>query len=72
MGPEPVAGPTLHPEEPVMKPLIYGYLRVTDDLDDHQIRRMERGLQDLAQAEDFCSPPPFMNTSPATRVPSRN
>ncbi|MGH3569010.1 MAG: hypothetical protein ACRDRH_23900 [Pseudonocardia sp.] len=55
-----------------MKPLIYGYLRVTDDLDDHQIRRMERGLQDLAQAEDFCSPPPFMNTSPATRVPSRN
>ncbi|MGH3568129.1 MAG: recombinase family protein [Pseudonocardia sp.] len=36
-----------------MEPLIYGYLRVTDDLEDHEIRRMERGLQVLAEAEGF-------------------
>jgi len=37
-----------------MKPLIYGYLRLTDDLDDHEIRRMEQGLQELAEAGGFC------------------
>lgn len=37
-----------------MKPLIYGYLRVTDELADIDICRMERGLQDLADAEGFC------------------
>ena len=37
-----------------MKPLIYGYLRVTDDLEDQEIRRMERGLQVLAETEGFC------------------
>ncbi|MGH3565893.1 MAG: recombinase family protein [Pseudonocardia sp.] len=62
--PEPVAGPTVHPEEPVMKPLIYGYLRVPDDLDDHQIRRMERGLRDLAQAEGFCFATTFHEHQP--------
>ncbi|MGH3564653.1 MAG: recombinase family protein [Pseudonocardia sp.] len=36
------------------KPLIYGYLRVTDDLDDHAIRRMERGLHLLAETKGFC------------------
>ncbi|MGH3752987.1 MAG: recombinase family protein [Pseudonocardiaceae bacterium] len=36
-----------------MKPLIYGYLRITDDLDDDEVRQMERGLKKLAEAEGF-------------------
>ncbi len=37
-----------------MKPLIYGYLRVTDDLDDDEIRQRELGLEKLADAEGLC------------------
>lgn len=37
-----------------MKPLAYGYLRVTKDLDDEEIRQLESGLQKLAEAEGFC------------------
>lgn len=37
-----------------MKPLIYGYLRVTDDLDDDEIRQMELGLEKLADTECLC------------------
>lgn len=37
-----------------MKPLIYGYLRITDDLDDRQVCRMECGLQKFAEMEGFC------------------
>ena len=37
-----------------MKPLIYGYLRATDDLDDDEIRRRELGLEKLADAEGRC------------------
>jgi len=37
-----------------MKRLMYGYLRLTDDLDDQAIQQMERGLRDLAEAEGFC------------------
>lgn len=36
-----------------MMPLIYGYLRVADNLDDPEIRRMERGLHELAETEGF-------------------
>lgn len=36
-----------------MKPLIYGYPRITDDLDDRQVCRMERGLRKLAKTEGF-------------------
>jgi hypothetical protein len=31
-------------------PLIYGYLRVTDDLDDDEIRQRELDLEQLADA----------------------
>ncbi len=34
-----------------MKPLIYGYLRATDDLPD--LQQLERGLEKLAEAEGF-------------------
>jgi hypothetical protein len=34
-----------------VKPLIYGYLRATDDHDDNEIRRRELGLEKLADAE---------------------
>ncbi|MGH3811980.1 MAG: recombinase family protein [Pseudonocardiaceae bacterium] len=37
-----------------MKPLIYGYLRVTDDLEDHELLQLECGLEKLAEAEGFC------------------
>jgi hypothetical protein len=37
-----------------VKPLMYGYLRVTDDLADEDICRMELGLQILADDEGFC------------------
>lgn len=36
-----------------MKPLIYGYMRVTDDLDDDDLHQRERGLDKLAEAEGF-------------------
>jgi hypothetical protein len=32
----------------------YGYLRVTDELDDEEIRRLELGLEKLAEAEGLC------------------
>ncbi|MDQ2884300.1 MAG: hypothetical protein M3Y48_24975 [Actinomycetota bacterium] len=37
-----------------MKPLIYGYLRITEDLEDDQVQQLERGLEKLAEAEGFC------------------
>jgi len=40
-------------EEAAVKPLIYGYLRVTDELDDAEILQMECGLEKLAEAEGF-------------------
>jgi DNA invertase Pin-like site-specific DNA recombinase len=36
-----------------VKPLIYGYLRVTD-LEDDEVQQLERGLEKLAEAEGFC------------------
>ncbi len=47
-----------------MKPLIYGYLRVTDDLDDPAIRRMERSLQELADTAGFCFATTFHEYQP--------
>ncbi|MGH3613679.1 MAG: recombinase family protein [Pseudonocardia sp.] len=64
MAPEPVAGPTVKPLPPVMKPLIYGYVRVTDDLDDPEIHRMERVLQALAETEGFCFVTTFHDYQP--------
>lgn len=37
-----------------MKPLAYGYLRVTEDLEDDELRQLELGLQKLTDAEGFC------------------
>ncbi|MGH3695740.1 MAG: recombinase family protein [Pseudonocardiaceae bacterium] len=37
-----------------MKPLAYGYLRITQECDDEEIRQLERGLQKLAESEGFC------------------
>ncbi len=37
-----------------MKPLIYGYIRVTEDRDDEEIRQLEGGLRKVAAAEGFC------------------
>jgi hypothetical protein len=36
-----------------VKPLIYGYPRVTEDLEDDELQQLERGLQKLAEAEGF-------------------
>ncbi len=36
-----------------MKPQIYGYIRVTDDLEDDELQEMERGLTKLAEAQGF-------------------
>lgn len=47
-----------------MKPLAYGYMRVTDDHDDDQIRQMERGLHKLADAESFCLVSTFYGYQP--------
>lgn len=54
--PEPVAGLASHSstEYPAMKSLAYGYLRVTDELDDEEIQQLERGLEKLAEVEGFC------------------
>ncbi len=40
-------------EQTPAKPLIYGYLRVTDLADD-ELQQLERGLEKLAEAEGFC------------------
>ena len=37
-----------------MKPLIYGYMRVTDESDDAQLRRTEQQLVRYAEAEGYC------------------
>lgn len=34
--------------------MIYGYLRVTDDLDDREIHQLERGLHLFAETKGFC------------------
>lgn len=47
-----------------MKPLMYGYLRVTDDLPDEAIQHMERQLRALAEAEGFCFATTFHEYGP--------
>ena len=37
-----------------MKRRAYGYLRITDELDDEEIRQLECGLQKLAETKGFC------------------
>jgi hypothetical protein len=37
-----------------VKPLIYGYLRAADDLDDDEIRQRELDLEKLADAKGLC------------------
>lgn len=37
-----------------MTPLIYGYIRVTEDLDDDEVQHLERDLDKLAEAKGFC------------------
>lgn len=41
-------------EKPLMKPLAYGYIRVTDDLTDDEVQQLEGKLRKLAEAEGFC------------------
>lgn len=36
-----------------MKPLIYGYMRVTEDLADDELQELERGLEKVVEAEGF-------------------
>ncbi len=35
-------------------PLTYGYIRITEDRDDEEIRQLEGELRKLAEAEGFC------------------
>lgn len=35
-----------------MKPLIYGYMRITEDLEDDELHQLERGLEKLVYAEE--------------------
>jgi DNA invertase Pin-like site-specific DNA recombinase len=53
---EPVVGLASHSgtQEPVIKPLIYGYVRVTEDLADDELQQLECGLEKLAEAEGYC------------------
>ena len=37
-----------------MKPLIYGYVRVTEDMQDTEVRSMEQELTTYADAEGYC------------------
>jgi DNA invertase Pin-like site-specific DNA recombinase len=37
-----------------MKPLIYGYLRVTDDMDDLEVRLLESQMYTFAEREGYC------------------
>jgi hypothetical protein len=41
-------------EPPSAKPLIYGYIRVTDNREDDEVQPLECGLRKLAEAEGFC------------------
>ncbi len=54
--PEPVAGLASHSgtQESAIKPLIYGYVRVTEDLADDELHQLECGLEKLAEAERYC------------------
>ena len=47
-----------------MKPLSYGYLRITDDLDHEQIIELDRGLSELAKAEGLCYATTFYESEP--------
>ncbi|MGI9004515.1 MAG: recombinase family protein [Pseudonocardia sp.] len=47
-----------------MPALIYGYLRVTDDLDDHAVRAMERALQEPAETAGLCYATTFHDDQP--------
>ncbi|MFC1419369.1 recombinase family protein [Streptacidiphilus cavernicola] len=38
----------------MMKPLIYGYMRVTDDMEDHEVSRLEQSLSTFAAVEGYC------------------
>ena len=38
----------------MMKPLIYGYMRVTEDMDDHEVCLMEQSLTTFADVEGYC------------------
>jgi hypothetical protein len=53
-----------------VKPLIYGCLRATDDLNDDEIRQMELGLEKLANAEGRCPATIYYECMPSLRVPS--
>ena len=44
--------------------LVYGYLRVTDDLDDHAVRAMERTLQEPAETAGLCYATTFHDDQP--------
>jgi DNA invertase Pin-like site-specific DNA recombinase len=37
-----------------MKPLIYGYMRVTDDIDDLEVLLIEQTLTTFAESEGYC------------------
>ncbi len=37
-----------------MKPLIYGYMRVTNEMDDQEVRLIEQQLITFAKAEGYC------------------
>ncbi|MFC1440148.1 recombinase family protein [Streptacidiphilus sp. N1-10] len=37
-----------------MKPLIYGYMRVTDDMDDQEVLQTEQALTTFATVEGYC------------------
>jgi hypothetical protein len=54
--PKPVAGLASHSgtEHPAVKPLVYGYVRVTEDLADDELQELAHGLEKLADAEGFC------------------
>jgi hypothetical protein len=53
-----------------VKPLIYGYLRVTDDLDDDEIRQMELHLEKLADAECLRLVTIYYEYVPSCQMPS--
>jgi hypothetical protein len=51
-------------EKPIVKPLIYGYIQVTDESDDCHLRRTEEQLGRFAEAEGYRLGTIFHNYTP--------
>lgn len=49
-----------------MKPLAYGYMRVSSDVDDHVVRELEQRIRRFAQERGFCFAAIFYEFTPGS------